>query len=441
MIFQNFLLLYSILINLPLICYVSSQIPELTDLQQLAAQRTQAIARIFSFIQCLPNSTTSANLDTASRELIEIHQSFNPEDHLPSYTNLTEIQQLINFVKQINLNGTPDNLPFQNDPQSISNFQLSLNVLYHNTDNWPLFYNTSVWLLHRVNTAQLFWALNVVAPEKYGDTITVPSTVEIFPQIYIPKQWTLAAAAVSEPEQSQQKYISENKLYYWTTDPGLQEFHTHFHMDNPFWWDEKIYGTFLHRRGELFFYMHHIIVNKYNAELLSNGLPEVDPLIMEPDYPIPFGYQPDIVNIDFDEFPARPDGELFGKFDDGNITLAFLKTSFDRMWKGIEDGYLLGQDGSSISIRNENGINLLGSTVESENVYSANVNYYGSFHNLVHQMLGSMMLKKIQPFVPGVQAHQETAMRDRVFFQIHKKVDTLFVKYKETLTKPYTKVH
>jgi tyrosinase len=50
-------------------------------------------------------------------------------------------------------------------------------------------------------------------------------------------------------------------------------------MDWPFWWKESVYGIPKDRKGELFWYMHHQLTARFNAERLSNDLTEVEPLL------------------------------------------------------------------------------------------------------------------------------------------------------------------
>lgn len=384
---------------------------------------------LLSSIQCFPSSE---NGDIGASAIItDIHQNFDPEQNLNLYKNPSAVENLLDYIYTANISRNDD--PFTNSPQHISQLSLILYVLYPNSDNWPLFFNTSVWLLDRVNSAQLYWALMVVTSEKFSDTITVPSAVEVFPQLFMPKRSVLDAAGLLG-NVSLEEFSFPTQ--YWNSDPGLNEFHTHWHIENPFWWNETVYGVIRHRKGELFLYMHHQMVCRYNAELLSNGIAEVTGLELESDYQFPEPYTPDIVNINYNNFPARRKGERFRDLEQGN-SLSRLKTWFDRLHQGIEQGYFEGPTNNTISLREDNGTDILGSTVESSSVHSANVEYYGSFHNFLHRELGGM--SRVPARTPGVEAHSETAMRDPVFYRLHKKVDSLFLQIKSHAP-AYTKV-
>lgn len=178
---------------------------------QLSAERTRAIALLFSLIQCFPNETNGANnvnLDTATQSVLQINQKFDPAQHLNEYENLTEIQNLID------LSDSKDSTHF------IRNLQIILVALWHNAENWSLFFSTAAWLIGRVDSEVVFWALYIVSVEKYSDTVTVPSAVEIFPQLFVPKlkQRVLNASALES-----RQYVSDNALSYWQSDPGLNQ--------------------------------------------------------------------------------------------------------------------------------------------------------------------------------------------------------------------------
>ena len=85
--------------------------------------------------------------------------------------------------------------------------------------------------------------------------------------------------------------------------------HAHWHMDFPFWWKEHEYGIHKDRRGELFYYMHHQLIARFDLERLSNDLPVVEPLSW--DQKIENGFYPQTTYRVGGEFPARPDNYAF----------------------------------------------------------------------------------------------------------------------------------
>jgi hypothetical protein len=79
-------------------------------------------------------------------------------------------------------------------------------------------------------------------------------------------------------------------------------------MDFPFWWKPE-YGVQKDRQGELFYYMHHQLIARFDLERLSNDLPFVEPLYWKDK--IVDGFYPQTTYRVGGEFPARPDNFEF----------------------------------------------------------------------------------------------------------------------------------
>merc|ERR1712168_106359 len=81
----------------------------------------------------------------------------------------------------------------------------------------------------------------------------------------------------------------EQHVAYFGEDIGMNVHHVTWHMDYPFWWDdEKSGGVHLDRKGELFFWAHHQLTARFDAERLSNHLDMVEELYW--DRPIVEGF-------------------------------------------------------------------------------------------------------------------------------------------------------
>lgn len=86
----------------------------------------------------------------------------------------------------------------------------------------------------------------------------------------------------------------ENKLWYFREDVGVASHHWHWHA---------VYGnapydgpTAKDRKGELFYYMHHSMLARYEAERLANGLERTKPLDLSTRPVIEEGYFGKLVN-------------------------------------------------------------------------------------------------------------------------------------------------
>merc|ERR1719334_2784201 len=200
-------------------------------------------------------------------------------------------------------------------------------------------------------------------------------------------------------------------------------------MDFPFWWKDS-YGYNLDRKGELFFWAHHQLTARFDAERLSNNLDVVDELYW--DRPIKEGFAPHTTYNYGGEFPARPDNMRFEDVE-GVARIRDLKIWEDRIRDAIAHGYVTGKDGEIINILNNEGIEVIGHIIESSE-YSPNPVYYGALHNLAHIVLGRQGDPKGKfNMPPGVMEHFETATRDPSFFRLHKYMDNIFKLHKNRL--------
>lgn len=126
----------------------------------------------------------------------------------------------------------------------------------------------------------------------------------------------------------------EQRVAYFGEDVGMNSHHAVFHQDWPFWWNAEKYGVEKDRKGELFWYMHHQLISRFDAERLSNNLNEVEPL--EWDKPIEEGFYPQTTYRKGGEFPARPDNFKFQ--DLKHVRVADLQAYEERIRETISAG-------------------------------------------------------------------------------------------------------
>lgn len=87
-----------------------------------------------------------------------------------------------------------------------------------------------------------------------------------------------------------------------------------------------------------------------------------------------------------------------------------------------------------MKLEEEDGIDILGNLMEASAI-SKNPEYYGSLHNLGHDLIAYSHDpdgRFLEEF--GVMGDVTTAMRDPLFYRWHGFLDTLWTKYKNTLT-------
>nr|AGT20779.1 hemocyanin [Penaeus merguiensis] len=319
---------------------------------------------------------------------------------------------------------------------------LLFDVLIHSSD-WATFVGNAAFFRQKINEGEFVYALYVaVIHSPLTEDVVLPPLYEITPHLFTNSE-VIEAAYRAKQKQTPGKFEStftgtkknpEQRVAYFGEDIGLNTHHVTWHMEFPFWWDDE-YGHHLDRKGENFFWVHHQLTVRFDAERLSNYLDPVGELHWYK--PIVDGFAPHTTYKYGGQFPARPDNVKFEDVDDvARIRDMVIVES--RIRDAIAHGYIIDSHGKQIDISNEKGIDILGDVIESS-LYSPNVQYYGALHNTAHIVLG----RQGDPhgkfdLPPGVLEHFETATRDPSFFRLHKYMDNIFKEHKDSLP-PYTK--
>lgn len=315
-------------------------------------------------------------------------------------------------------------------------------VLIHCKD-WACLTSNAAYFRQRMNEGEFVYAMYVaVIHSPLSETVVLPPLYEITPHLFTNSE-VIESAYRAKQTQKPGKFKSsftgtaknpEQRVAYFGEDIGMNTHHVTWHMEFPFWWEDK-YGHHLNRKGESFFWVHHQLTVRFDAERLSNWLAPVEELHWNT--PIVEGFAPHTTYKYGGSFPSRPDNVMFEDVD-GVARIRDMQIVEDRIRDAIAHGYIVDHEGHHIDIRNEQGINRLGDIIESS-MYSPNRQYYGALHNTAHIVLG----RQADPhgkfdLPPGVLEHFETATRDPTFFRLHKYMDNIFKEHKDSLT-PYTK--
>jgi len=321
---------------------------------------------------------------------------------------------------------------------------LMLFDVFINCKAWdPCFRNNAAYFRERMNEGVFTYALYVgVLHHPICDGVVMPPLYEVTPHMFTNSEvinQAYTAKMTQTPGKFNMGYTGsqknpEQRVAYFGEDLGMNVHHVTWHMDFPFWWEDK-YGYSLDRKGELFFWAHHQLTARFDAERLSNNMNMVDELYW--DRPIYEGFAPHTTYKYGGEFPSRPDNLMFEDVE-GVARIRDLMIWEDRIRDAIAHGYVTKHDGTNIDILNDKGIDIIGDIIESS-AYSVNPAYYGALHNTAHIVLGRQgdpKNKFKQP--PGVMEHFETATRDPAFFRLHKYMNNIFKEFKDRLP-PYTK--
>ncbi|XP_068086719.1 phenoloxidase 1 [Anabrus simplex] len=310
---------------------------------------------------------------------------------------------------------------------------VSLLVFCHEHINPGMYqYAMSIAIFHRNDTGgAIVPSIANVFPDKFVDGAVfsrcreeanmVP--VENRIPIEIPQDYTATNVEI------------EHRLAYFREDIGVNLHHWHWHLVYPNVGPREIVSK--DRRGELFYYMHHYIIAKYNFERFSNHLPRVNRFVDWRE-PIEEGYFPKLDSLVSSRvWPAR---HAFAKLSDIDRPLQQITFDIqdlerwrDRIFEAIHTGRIINERGESVPLTERDGIDILGNILESS-ILTPNRNLYGDLHNLVHVALSYIHdpdhrhLENL-----GVMGDSTTAMRDPVFYRWHAFVDDIFEEFKRTL--------
>ncbi|XP_069953474.1 hemocyanin-like [Cherax quadricarinatus] len=371
-------------------------------------------------------------------DLKEAAQSWNPKEHTDQCSDGgVALNRLLQELEDHRLLEQHHWFSLFNDRQR-EEALLLVDVLLHCT-SFEGFKNNAAYFRERMNEGEFVYALYAAVTHSHlTQHVVLPPLYEITPHLFTNSEVinkAYAAKMTQTPGNFKLEFTGspknpEQRVAYFGEDVGINSHHVHWHLDFPFWWT----GDKIDRKGELFFWAHHQLTARYDAERLSNHLSPVDELYW--DRPIKDGFAPHTVYKYGGEFPTRPDNKEFDDVE-GVARIRDLKVLESRIRDAIALGYIINADGSHTDINNDHGIDVLGDIIESS-AYSTNVAYYGALHNQAHRVLGAQADPKHKfNLPPGVMEHFETATRDPAFFRLHKYMDGIFKEHKDKLP-PYT---
>lgn len=204
------------------------------------------------------------------------------------------------------------------------------------------------------------------------------------------------------------------------------------------------------RRGELFYYMHHQVLARYNADRMANGLERIKPVSLEE--PIEEAYFPKIIRSKSQRAYASRIANCTLhdiKRKEAEVEVNDLRRWRDRIYEAVDSGFitdvrnilcfihklyknLLKVSGNRIPFDEVKGIDVLGNLVESTRL-SINRKLYGNLHGLGHDLI-SFIHDPDGKYLEDISTMGSvaTAMRDPVFYRWHLFINNIFLRYKAT---------
>jgi len=367
-----------------------------------------------------------------------IADTYHPLEHLADYTHPEHVKHYFEACAHGKHQKRGDIFNLFED--SHRRQMVELFEILNEAKDWDLFYKTAIAAREVTNEGQFFYALSVAILHR-EEGLILPPPYEVFPHLFTTSdvvRQAYRAKMTQTPTVIPMNFTgtvrnTEQRVSYFGEDVGMNSHHSHWHQEWPFWMEER-HGAHKDRKGELFWYMHHQLTARFDAERLSNNLKNVEPLHWEK--PILEGFVPKAQYKTGHEFPSRPDNMMFQ--DLSFLSVNDMKHFEQRIRKSIAAGFVLNDQWEKISINNTDGIDTLGAIIEAS-ACSLNPKYYGSLHNNAHIMLSRVTDPKGKFGIKyGVLEHFETATRDPAFFRLHKYLDNLVKEHKELLH-PYTR--
>ncbi|ODN02615.1 Phenoloxidase 2 [Orchesella cincta] len=277
----------------------------------------------------------------------------------------------------------------------------------------------------------------------------LPSVLEIMPDLFIEaRPWKEAIKQATLPSRERAIIVinkdftgtnldPNHKVAYFMEDLGGNSHHYHWHVVNSFMAPK---GS-VDRKGEIFYYMHHGMLARYDSERLANGLNRVVPfdihkdLIEEACFP-----KLTLQNASLN-FSSRQENSILRDFnrtrEPGSnlnfLTIADIRAWCDRIIEAIDAGFAIQEGGGRVDLRTEKGIDIVTNMWES-NSDTPHRKYYGMPHNYGHSAFGFCHDPDYRyKSGPGVMFLPATSMRDAAFWRWHKYLDLISKRQKDYL--------
>ncbi|XP_069705748.1 hexamerin-like [Periplaneta americana] len=413
----------------------------------------------------------------------ELGNSYDVEGNINNYKNPQVVKQFLAIYKAGML---PRGVPYS-PYYSTQRYETKLLFdLFYYANDYDTFYKTACWARDRVNEGQFLYAFSVATFQREDlNDIVLPPPYEIYPYLFVEADVIQKAYETRERDvglTSPKTYVfpanytvynPEQLLNYYREDVGLNTYYAYYFYNYPTFLNETEYGLNFARRGEQFYYTRQQIYARYYLERLSWDLPDVEPYYY--DRPFQTAYNPNLRYPNGQEVPVRPyeysrqnsydyngnsyyygnyytgNNEYYtGNYYTGNYQPTYyygyannydyyypedLLTYEKRVNDAIDYGYFFSPYQGKYPLYEDyyKGINYLGDVIEG-NGETVNKRFYGSIYHYYRALAG----KSVDPYnnhglAPSALQNIYTALRDPANYQILKRVNYFFQRYKNYL--------
>ncbi|RDS75648.1 hypothetical protein, partial [Alteriqipengyuania lutimaris] len=401
---------------------------QLADKQFLAKQRD--VLRLFHRV----------HQHNILNDQVEVGNTYDIEANIGNYKYPRVVKQFMAYFKKGML---PRGEPFSVNYEKHREQAIMLYDLLYFANDYDTFYKTACWARDRVNEGMFMYSFSIAVFHRDDmQGVMLPPPYEVYPYLFVDhdvihmaqKYWMKnAGSGEHHSHVIPVNFTLRNQdqlLAYFTSDVNLNAFNTYYRYYYPSWYNTTLYGHNIDRRGEQFYYTYKQIYARYFLERLSNDLPDVYPFYYSK--PVKSAYNPNLRYHNGEEMPVRPSNMYVTNFD--LYYIADIKNYEKRVEDAIDFGYAFDEHMKPHSLYHDvHGMEYLADMIEG-NMDSPNFYFYGSIYHMYHSMIGHI----VDPYhkmglAPSALEHPETVLRDPVFYQLWKRVDHLFQKYKNRL--------
>ncbi|XP_058830441.1 hexamerin-1.1-like [Topomyia yanbarensis] len=316
----------------------------------------------------------------------------------------------------------------------------------YNSRDWDTYYKNVIWAREHFNEGMFIYAVTLTVLHRIDlQGIVLPAVYEIYPyyffntdliksvtyrKLFDPKfgfygngkynvvysnfTMTYPLEGYDWNKEEYRHFYDYKDLDYYHEDVGLNSFYYYFKMDYPFFLNYDKFDFKKERSGELYLYMHHQLLARYNLERFSYHKYSIMGLSWR--FPLKIGYFSLLSYANGIPFKGRDYNYVIRDVDYYKVD--WIKDWEMRLRKMIDDGYYLKDDGTKIDMRKWDNIDFLGRMMNCMDVHKDDKKCKFGFIEILSRTVLSGMDFMTKKTWPSVLMHFETSLRDPIFYSM-----------------------
>jgi hypothetical protein len=367
-------------------------------------------------------------------ELYKFAKFYKINTDYENYNKIDEVKEFVTYFEKGTLLSRQEFFSLYN-PEHLKQAKSLFNVFY-NAKDYETLAKVVAWARFNVNEKMFMYVVGLTITHRTDSkSLIMPPPYEMCPYQFINGEVIKKAQQtamqgfynVGKVDGYKQAIIPMNftgwylqlndelKVSYLTEDPAWNAMYYNYNLDYPFWMEGKPYGIDKDRRGELFIFVHHQLITRYNLERISNDLED----IQEFDWKqvIQSGYHPSLMLVNGIQVPSR--NNYFSLYNNEKLEkILKAEDHLRRIRDAIDKGYYFINE-VKVRITEPEDVNKIGNLIQG----NPDTGAQSYFQNL---------------YIPKFLQNPSTAARDPLFYQFYNYVLKNYWKFMSHL-KPYTK--